>query len=273
MHNVYQVHKAKIINVWQESVDTKVFKLQFVDKKIQRGFGFIPGQFMQIGLPGWGECPISMASSPFDSNKYFELAIRKAGKLTSKLHEIKKGELVDIRGPFGNGFDVDLFKGKPLILIGGGCGFIPLRPLVVDYLAGRIENTILQIFYGCRDEETLLFKKEYKDWNRRAEVDIILEKPSKNWAGEKGMVTDLFKTRKITSNSVAVLVGPPIMYKFVIAELKKKKVKDENIYISLERKMYCGIGVCQHCAIGPYYVCKDGPVFRWSDVKDISGII
>jgi NAD(P)H-flavin reductase len=167
-----------------------------------------------------------------------------------------------------NCFDAELFEDKPLLLIGGGCGFIPLRPLIQDYLSGRIKNSFLQIFYGCYNEETLLFKKEYPKWNRKAELDVILEKPSKRWAGEKGMVTDLFKSRKVTSDSIAVLVGPPIMYYFVIKELKKKKVKDENIYVSLERKMYCGVGVCQHCAIGPYYVCKDGPVFRWSDIKN-----
>lgn len=273
MINIYQPHKTKIISVIVESLDTKLFRLSFVNKEIQSEFSYLPGQFVQIGLPGWGECPISMASSINDSNLYFELAIRNVGRLTDKLHQLKKGDTVDIRGPFGNGFDADLFAGKPLLLIGGGCGFVPLRPLVNDYLAGRMENTILQIFYGCLNEKTMLFKKEYATWNHKADFDIVLEKPSSKWAGERGLVTDLFKSRKVTSNSVAVLVGPPVMYKFVIAELKKRKVKDENIYISLERKMYCGIGVCQHCAIGPYYVCKDGPVFRWSDVKNIEGII
>ena len=164
MYNIYQPVKAKIIGVAQESIDTKVFRLEFLDKKIRRDFKFLPGQFMQIGLAGWGECPISMASSPHFSSSYFELAIRKVGKLTDKLHQLKTGDLVDVRGPFGNGFDADLFINKPLILVGGGCGFIPLRPLIQDFLANRLQNTVLQIFYGCKNEETLLFKKEYKEW-------------------------------------------------------------------------------------------------------------
>ncbi|MFA4871965.1 MAG: FAD/NAD(P)-binding protein [Patescibacteria group bacterium] len=273
MLNIYQPQKAKIIAVNQESIDTKLFRLRFLDKKTQRDFDFIPGQFAQIGLPGWGECPISFCSSPYDAKKFFELAIRKVGNLTSKIHTLKVGDMIDIRGPFGNGFDLDKFKNKPLILVGGGCGFVPLRSLIIDYLNGRIENTVLQIFYGCLNEDTLLFKKEYGAWNRQAELSIILEKPSKKWGGERGRVTDLFKFSKITNNSVAVLVGPLMMYKFVIAELKKRKISEENIYLSLERKMYCGNGVCQHCAIGPYYVCQDGPVFSWSEIKEIPGVI
>jgi NAD(P)H-flavin reductase len=274
MHNLYQTQEAKIISMKRESSDTMLFRLQFVDQKIQKQLAFLPGQFMQIGLAGWGECPISICSSSKDAKDFFELAIRQVGVLTTKLQELKIGDLVQIRGPFGNGFDISKFKDKPLILIGGGCGFIPLRPLIIDYLAGRLENTILQIFYGCLNEQTLLFKGDHANWSRYADLDIALEKPSAEWKGEKGLITNLIKNnKKITPNSVAVLVGPPKMYKFVIAELQKKKIKDENIYLSLERKMYCGAGVCQHCAIGPYYVCKDGPVFSWDQIKDVPEVI
>jgi len=273
MINIYQPQPAKIIFVNRESMDTKLFRFKFADKKIQSAFDFLPGQFMQIGLPGWGECPISICSSPHFSRKYFELAIRDAGVLTHKLNSLQKGDKVFVRGSYGNGFDVDLFKDKPLMLIGGGCGFVPLRPLIIDYLAGRLSTAMLQIFYGCRDENTLLFRDEYALWNRQAEFNIVLEKPSKKWGGEKGVITDLFPKRTITSNSVAILVGPPIMYRFVIKELKKKNIKDENIFLSLERKIHCGLGVCQHCAVGPYYVCQDGPVFRWSEIKNIPNVI
>lgn len=268
MNNIYATKKVKIVSVSQEAIDTKLFRLQFVEKKIQQEFEFIAGQFMQVGLSGWGECPISICSSSNDSDKFFELAIREIGVLTQKLNQLKKGDEFEVRGPFGNGFNLDEFKNKPLILIGGGCGFVPLRPLILDYLAGRIKNKDLQIFYGCLNKETMLFKKEMSKWNRKARLNIILEKPDKRWAGEKGLVTKLIKKRKIDSDSVVVIVGPPTMYKFVISELKKKKIKNKNIIISLEKKMYCGVGVCQHCAIGPYYVCKDGPVFNWQDVKD-----
>lgn len=273
MLNIYQPQPAKIISVTDESIDTKLFRLCFIDRKSQKEFNFIPGQFVQIGLPGYGECPISLASSPYYAGEYFELAIRQVGQLTRKLGALKKGDVVDIRGPYGNGFDLDLLKGKPLLLIGGGCGFIPLRPLVIDYLAGRLKNKTLQIFYGCKNEETMLFKREQAAWNRQAELSVVLEKPSAKWAGAKGLITDLFKNRTIAENSIAVLVGPPIMYRFVISELKKRKIPDENIYLSLEKKMFCGVGVCQHCAIEANYVCQDGPVFRWSDIKNTKGAI
>jgi NAD(P)H-flavin reductase len=273
MFNIYQSQKAKIISVSQESTDTILLRIKFVDNKFQKNFAFMPGQFMQIGLAGWGECPISICSSPYDAGKFFELAIRDVGQLTHKLNELKMGNEVWIRGPFGNGFDVEKFVGKPLIVIGGGCGFIPLRPLILDYISGKLKSPKMQIFYGCLNENTTLFKKEYPAWNRNSEFVIALEKPSSRWKGEKGLVTNLIIKKEIKPDSVVAVVGPPIMYRFVIKELLKKKIKPENIYISLERKMYCGAGVCQHCAIGPYYVCKDGPVFCWKDIKDIPEVI
>lgn len=273
MINVYQSQPAKIIAINQESADTKLFRLRFIDKKRQKDFNFLPGQFVQIGLAGWGECPISFCSSPDQALNFFELAIRAVGSLTNKLHQLRSGDLVEIRGPFGNGFDEEVFRDRPLTLIGGGCGFVPLRPLIVDYLNGRLAASQLQVFYGCLSEDSLLFRREYAAWNRESEFNVILEKPSKKWAGARGLVTKLLDQRPLAKGAVAVLVGPPVMYRFVIKKLLAKKIKPEDIYLSLERKMYCGVGVCQHCAIGPYYVCRDGPVFRWSDLAAIKDAI
>jgi len=273
MNNIYLPKNAKIISSNRESADTRLIRFKFLDPADQSDFNFLPGQFLQIGLAGWGECPISICSSPAEAGRYFELAIREAGQLTHKLNGLKKGDSVSIRGPFGNGFDTDNYRNKGLIVIGGGCGFVPLRPLIADFLAGRIKAKKMQIFYGCLNEETLLFKDEYADWNKKAELGIILDKPSAKWRGERGLITDLIKKREVAPESVAVMVGPPIMYRFAIKELEKKGVQPENIWLSLERRMYCGYGVCQHCAIGPYYVCKDGPVFTWSQLKDIPNAI
>lgn len=272
MNNIYQPKSAQVIVTSRESEDTVLLRLRFVSSAEQKKFLFLPGQFMQIGLPGWGECPISICSSPSDSGKFFELAIRDAGQLTHKLNTLKKGDLVDLRGPFGNGFNVDNFAGKKLVVIGGGCGFVPLRPLIIDYLAGRIKSKKLQIFYGCLNEESILFKSEHHLWNRGAELGIILDKPSAKWRGPKGLITTLIKQRDISQDSVAVLVGPPIMYRFAIKELLAKGIRSENIWLSLERKMYCGVGVCQHCAIGPFYVCQDGPVFNYLQIKDYNAL-
>lgn len=272
MENIYQPQPVKIVQASRESEDTGLLRLRFVERKLQRQFAFLPGQFMQVGLPGWGECPISICSSPHQAKNFFELAIRQVGSLTRKLNQLKAGEIIMTRGPFGNGFDADKFKGRPLLLISGGCGLAPLRSLIIDHLAGRLANTALQIFYGCRNEETLLFKKEYAAWNRQSELAVVLEKPSKKWGGQRGLVTDVLGRYKIVANSAAVLVGPPAMYRPVVEALKARKIKDENIFLSLEKRMYCGVGVCQHCAIGPYYVCKDGPVFSWTQLKKIPNL-
>ncbi|MFA5047699.1 MAG: FAD/NAD(P)-binding protein [Patescibacteria group bacterium] len=273
MENIYQPQLAKITAVSQESIDTKMFRFKFADSQLQKRFAFLPGQFLQIGLPGWGECPISICSSPSDAGSFFELAIRGVGNLTKKINTLKIGDEIWVRGPFGNGFDIEKLAGASLVLIGGGCGFVPLRPLIIDSLADGNKNDKLQIFYGCLNESTLLFKKQYSTWNRGAELGVILEKPSKDWAGEKGMITDLIRRREISPKSKVVMVGPPVMYRFVIKELLVKKIKPANIWLSLERKMYCGLGVCQHCAIGPYYVCKDGPVFTYDQLKDLPDAI
>ncbi len=273
MINVYKPKLAVVVAVSQESIDTKLIRFRFKELKDQKKFDFLAGQFMQIGLAGYGECPISICSSPFYAAKYFELAIRDVGQLTHQLNQLQVGDEVYVRGPFGNGFDLGAIGAKNLILIGGGCGFVPLRPLIVDFMEGRLKTPKLQIFYGCQNENTLLFKQEYAKWNRQAEFGIILDLPSAKWKGEKGLVTELIKKHEINSDSAVVLVGPPIMYKFVIKELLNKKVKPENIWLSLERKMYCGHGVCQHCAIGRYYVCKDGPVFSYAQLKDIPNAI
>lgn len=269
MNNIYLPKQVRVIAVNRESIDTILLRLEFIDKKNQKNFAHLFGQFMQVGFPDWGECPISICSSPFVANKYFELAIRDVGQLTHKLNQVKVGETFYVRGPFGNGFDSDKFIGKKLILIGGGCGFIPLRPLIDDIIVERIKIEKLQVFYGCFNEDVLLFKKQYPNWNRGGEFGVILEKPQKNWAGERGLITDLLRKRKIESDSIAILVGPSIMYQFVIKDLMERGIKSEDIWLSLERKMYCGVGGCQHCAIGPYYVCKDGPVFSWSQLKNI----
>ncbi len=272
MNNIYQPKKAKIISVSEETADIKLLRISF-ENNLQKKFDFLPGQFMQIGLPGWGECPISICSTSKDSTKYFELAINSVGQLTRKLNSLVAGDFVWLRGPFGNGFDVEKFNGLPIIAIGGGCGFIPLRSLIIDFMSGTLKAKKMQIFYGCKHENTMLFKKEYPLWNRSSEFAMVLENPSKQWKGERGVVTNLIAKREIDPKSVVVIVGPPVMYKFVIKELLKKKISPKNIYLSLERKMYCGEGVCQHCAIGPYYVCKDGPVFSWDQIKNINGAI
>jgi len=272
MLNPYLPKLVKVKKIRPQATDAKLFTFEFVDKKDQADFCFNHGQFLMLGLIGFGEAAFDICSSTAKLVT-FDLAVRKVGILTEKLHQLKVGDLVTIRGPFGNGLSEQKYKDKELLLIGGGCGFITMRSFVLDYLAGNLPIKKLDVFYGCADQASLFFKDEYRAWQKKVNLAIALEKPLAKWPGKKGVITVLFNNQQDFSNTVALVCGPPVMYKFVIEELQKRKMKDSDIYLSLERRMYCGIGVCQHCAIGPYYVCKDGPVFSWAQLKNIPGAI
>ena len=272
MYNPYLPKLAKIKKIVDQTCDIKLFKFEFVDKNNREGFTFNHGQFLMAGLINFGEAAFDICSSTSEL-KTFDLAIRKVGSLTSKFFEARVGDIVTVRGPFGNGLPEKLYKEKDLLLIGGGSGFIVMRSIVLDFLQGKVDANKLDVFYGCQDENNMLFKREFGQWKKKVGLDVVLAKPSKEWKGPTGVVTVLFNKNQDFTNTVALIVGPPAMYRPVIENLKKKGMKDADIFISLERKMYCGIGVCQHCAIGSYYVCKDGPVFSWEQLKDIPGAV
>ena len=272
MINPYLPKLARIKKIQTQTPDAKLFTFQFINKKDRDNFCFNHGQFLMLGILGYGEAPFDICSSAVKLST-FDLAVRKVGALTQKLHGLKVGDLATIRGPFGNGLPLNKFKNEDLLLIGGGCGFVTMRSFVLDYLNNKLNAGKLNIFYGCVDEKNLLFQNEYNQWQKKVDLNIILDKPSKGWRGPRGVVTGLFNDKQDFSNTIALVVGPPVMYKFVIEELSQRGVSDSNIYLSLERRMYCGIGVCQHCAIGPYYVCKDGPVFSWEQLKNIPNAI
>lgn len=266
MRNLYKVESAKVMKVVAENPTTKTlyFKL-----KNQSKFEFLPGQFMQIGLAGFGECPISISSNPKDAGKYFSLTIRGVGELTNKLISLKQGEEVLVRGPFGNGFPEIT---KNLVLIGGGCGFIPL---ISVWEENRKRKDIkIQIFASCRSRETVVFQSEFNGMKEGADFNFIMDEDV--WPGhssKKGIITDLLKEKNILSDAVVLICGPQVMYGPVIKELLKKKVLAENIYLSLEKRMHCGLGVCQHCAIGTKYICKDGPVFSYNYLMTVPGYL
>lgn len=245
-----------MIDVYSEADNSAVLTLKTEDGS---RFKFRAGQFAMVGFPGWGEAPFDICSSPLDE-KNFQFCIRRVGSLSQKLADLKKGDLVTVRGPLGNGFkDLGALEPKNILFLGGGCGFVTVRPIIKEIIARELyKDRKIQLFYGARSEENILFKKEQEEWAKYVDVKIILDNPAKN-KYPKGMITDLIKTEKISASSV-IMCGPPIMYKFCIKALEKK-ILPEAVYLLMERRMHCGIGVCQHCALGPYYVCKDGPVF------------
>ena len=232
-----------------------------------------PGQFVEVSAFGIGEAPISLSSSPTKKGT-FEICVRKLGNVTTRLHKLNEGDKVGIRGPFGNGFDVDSLKSKDLLFIAGGLGIAPLRSLFNYVLDNRKDYGKVYLLYGCKEPKELLFGEEMAALASRDDVEF---KSTVNWCPENevwtgniGVITTLIPQVSFDpEQTLAILCGPPVMYKFVIADLKKKTVPDDHIIMSLERRMKCGVGKCGHCQINHIYVCKDGPVFNYSKIKGV----
>ncbi len=259
MKNPYLPAKAKISKITEECEGIKTFR-------ISHSLKHEPGQFVEISVLGIGECPISMCSS---SDKHLDLCIRDVGNVTHKIHTLKPEDSVFIRGPYGTGYPMKEMKGRDLIIIGGGTGTAPLRAVLEHIEQNRKSYNDVQTFLGFRSPSDILFKSDMKRWEKAFNLNITVDKADKGWKGPVGVVTLLLEKAKLNKDAVVITCGPPIMIKFVIETLKKKGFRDEQIYVSLERLMYCGIGKCGHCMMGNKYICKDGPVFRYDKVKDI----
>ncbi|MCX8153494.1 MAG: 4Fe-4S dicluster domain-containing protein [Candidatus Bathyarchaeota archaeon] len=232
-----------------------------------------PGQFVELSVFGVGEAPISISSSPTKKGT-FELCVRKVGSVTTRLHALNVGDKVGIRGPFGNGFDAEQLKGKDLLFIAGGLGIAPLRSLFNYVLDNRKDYGRVILLYGCKEPREMLFGEELLALTKRDDVEF---KPTVDWCPENelwegniGVITTLIPQVNFNPETTyAIVCGPPIMYKFVITDLKSRKMPDNHIILSLERRMKCGVGKCGHCQINQIYVCKDGPVFNYSKIKGV----
>lgn len=231
-----------------------------------------PGQFLEVSVFGVGEAPISISSSPSRSNGSFELCVRRAGEVTSALHALHAGDGIGVRGPFGHGFPIQQFRGKDLLLAPGGLGLAPLRSLIQQVLDERHHFGRVTLLYGARHPSELLFTDELDDWAKRGdlEVHLTVDRPDEGWTGNVGVITTLFsKVQVHPRNTVAVTVGPPVMYRFVLIELLAKGIPEGNIWLSLERRMKCGVGKCGHCQMDHIFTCQDGPVFSYDLIKPL----
>ncbi len=238
--------------------------------------GHQPGQFVEISIPGLGEAPISVSSAP--GGKSFELVVRKVGRLTARLHAMKPGDKVGVRGPFGTHFPVetDAFKGKDVLFVCGGIGLVPVRSAIHYALQHRADYGKVTILYGTKTPADRLFASELKDWSQRSDITFTetVDRSDGQWQGNVGVITKLIPKVAIDpARSVVVVCGPPVMYKFVIIELYQASVPEESVYVSLERRMKCGIGKCGHCQINGLYTCLDGPVFTFAQVSDVQEAI
>ena len=273
--SIYAPRLCRLAEVKELTRQEKLFRLQLCD---ETELGHQPGQFVQVSLPGLTEAPISVASSPCRSG-YFELGIRKAGRLTTALHQLQPGDKIGIRGPFGRPFQLEALSGKELLLIAGGCGLAPLRSLIEYCQDRRRQVATVRIFYGARSPQDMLFQQDLSAWqtggnfNCRYTVD---NKPADScYDGETGMITELLTDLQLdAANCCAVIVGPPPMYRPVIDQLRKLGLTGpKQIMLSLERQMRCGVGKCGHCTIEHLYCCCDGPIFWLEEVEHLRGAL
>jgi sulfite reductase subunit B len=231
-----------------------------------------PGQFVEVSVLGVGEAPISISSSPSRSNGTFELCVRRAGDVTSALHGLEPGDTIGLRGPLGHGFPIQRFHGKDLLFAPGGLGLAPLRSLIQQVLDDRRNFGKVTILYGARHPSELLFTEELEDWSALPDVEVHLtvDRPDETWKGNVGVITTLFSRVSLYArNTVAVTVGPPVMYRFVLMELLGKGIPEANIWLSLERRMKCGVGKCGHCQMNHLYACLDGPAFCYAQIRHL----
>lgn len=268
----YRPMKARVVKTQKYTEQEKFLRIELDGKK---ELGHQPGQFVQVSLFGYGEAPISICSSPTEKG-YFDLTVRRipGGIMTNAIHKLEAGDVLGIRGPFGNCFPLDKMVGNNILIVAGGLGIVPLRSLIQYILEKRKDFGEVQILLGCKTPKDMLYGDEVKDWQKRADIKFhcTVDRADPDWKGNVGLITSLIPGVTLTpKQTYAVVVGPPIMYKYVIVELLKKNIPDHQIVVSLERKMKCGLGKCGHCQIRNVYVCQCGPVFTYEQLKEMEG--
>ncbi len=266
--DIFLPHPATITRVVTENSQIKTFVLRFNDLELQSAFTYRPGQFLMLSVPGQGEAPISIASSPSRPGT-LELAVRKAGRLTSALHELQEGAVVGLRGPYGGSFPVEHLLRRDVLFVAGGIGLAPLRSVITWLLDQEEGGQRLIILYGSRSPEDIAFRADLELWQADPRVDCFLtvDAASPGWNGQVGVVTTLLdKVSLAPAASSALVCGPPIMIRFTLAELHRMGFADDEIITTLERHMKCGVGLCGHCHMDSRLVCVDGPVFSRSEL-------
>ncbi|MBI4651114.1 FAD/NAD(P)-binding protein [Candidatus Desantisbacteria bacterium] len=271
MNNIYIPYLMIIKDIIQETFDVKTFQLEFKNKEDKDKFSFLPGQFCEFSVFGVGESTFCIASSPTRS-QYLECSIKKIGKVTGAIHELKKGDVIGLRGPYGKSFPLELIKDKNILFVGGGIGLAPLHSLIDYCLDNRKDYKKIDIIYGSRTPSDLVYTHDFDRWKKANDVNlyITVDRIIGGWAGHVGFVPMYLQELKPShENTVAITCGPPIMIKFVIETLSNLGFSPDMILTSLEMKMKCGVGKCGRCNIGNTYVCQDGPIFSYEQIKPL----
>ncbi len=267
--NIYKPIKARLTEVIDESPLIKTFVLIPEEE-----FSFGTGQFIELSVDGIGEAPFTPSSSPHVTDK-IEVTVMKTGYVTEIMHSLKPGSVMGIRGPYGRGYPLETFFGKEVVILGGGCGLAPIRSLLyaLEHIKDKLEKVIL--CYGSKTPADCIYKPLFNRLNNieKFEAYRTVDKPEEGWDGSVGVVTTLLnKIRFNLENSIAVVCGPPIMMKFGTIRLIEMGYKEDQIYLSMEKNMSCGLGKCGHCMMGEFFVCKDGPVFTYKELKNTPDI-
>ena len=258
MENAYIPFASEILEVIRHTEKEYTFRMEF------RGI-VKPGQFFEVSIPKFGEAPISVSGI---GENFVDLTIRRVGRVTNEVFEHYQGQKLLMRGPYGNGFDVGSFLNGETVVVAGGTGVSPVRG-VIEALSTSEQAKKKYVIVGFRSPDDMLFRTDLKNWAERLNLILTVDRAEEGYAGNVGLVTKYIQDLPLAdpSNARAVVVGPPAMMRFTIIELQKKGFRDENITVSYERKMCCGLGKCGHCRIGGKYVCIDGPVFPYNEAK------
>jgi NAD(P)H-flavin reductase len=272
--NIYKPAAMRLLDAREEAPDVRTFRLEFLDGAARSEFfgRYRVGQFGLYGVPGAGESTFCVASPP-TRQEYIECTFRRNGRVTQALQDREVGQMITFRGPYGNCFPTDSWRGKNILFVAGGIALPPVRSVIWNVLDRRSEFGDVAIVYGARTVADLVYKHELEQWAARPDVNLVLtvdpggETPE--WKGKVAFVPNLLKALPAATNSVAVVCGPPIMIKLSLPVLKELGFSPADIYTTLENRMKCGVGKCGRCNVGPMYVCKDGPVFTAEQLETL----
>jgi sulfhydrogenase subunit gamma (sulfur reductase) len=274
--NPYQPQMARIVNIRTDVPDNHVFMLRFVDEKVARSFDHRPGQFVMLSVPGIGEAPFSICSSPSRPG-VLEMCVRRVGRVTDALYRLSMNDLVGLRGPYGNGFPIERMEGNDLLIAAGGLGMAPLRSLLWYAIDNRNKFDRITLMYGARTPSDMLFADELRTLVDRTDVRCLLtvdEDTSGTWRQHIGYLPALFSYAKPDpARTCAAVCGPPVVFRLIVERLLALGFTKDRIFMSLERRMKCGIGKCGHCSVGYKYTCTQGPIFTYWDAINLPEVI
>lgn len=266
--NPYLIQSAIIVDKIREAEDVDTYRLRFVDEQVRRSYRFAAGQFNMVYLFGVGEVAISIVSDP-DEPESLDHTIRVVGRVTKAIARLQTGDELGIRGPFGQGWPLDATQGKDVVIVTGGLGCAPVVGAIEYIFRRRSQYGTVKILHGVKTPRDLLYRERFDAWRRQPDTEVLLtsDQPHKTWRYHVGVVTELFEQVVVNpARTMVLMCGPEIMMRLGVPILMQRGIPATAIYVSLERHMECGIGLCGHCQLGPYFLCKDGPVMRYDRV-------